>query len=260
MSDRNIQWQQSAGHCAQLSLYLIALQKPLTQTQRQFTWTCCWLLEQLIDCSTWTLATDGLQWTAVCLQTANPDKGQINIGITDYSQRTSPRRWAACRDWDPTAVLMTSHLLQKLSFSCSQTAFHLRTNFWVSEPYRDLQTGSDHCQAQPDMNGGSDHCKAQPDMNVGSDHCTAQPDMNAGSDHCKALRGSWLKTTALPIIPLRFSFRISAGTLTILTGEFRSFLSLSRQYLKKGHDRFFSHPCQLTTHQSTYHCTLYNVC
>jgi len=197
VSDHNIQWQQSAGHCAQLSLYLIALQKPLTQTQRQFTWTCCWLLEQLIDCSTWTLAMYDVQWRAVCLQTANPDKGQINIGITDYSPRTSPRRWAACRDGDPTAVLMTSHLLQKLNFSCSQPALHLRTNFWVSEPYRDLRTGADHCHAQPDM--------------------------NAGSDHCKALRGSWLKTTALPIIPLRFSFRISAGTPTILTGEFRSF-------------------------------------
>ena len=106
----------------------------------------------------------------------------------------------------------------------------------MSELYRDLQTGSDRCKAQPDMNGGTDHCKAQPDMNGGSDNCNAQPDMNGGSDncnaqpdmnggsdHCNAQRGSCLKTTALPIISLRFSFRISAATLTILTGELRSF-------------------------------------
>ena len=282
-----VQWQQWAGHCAQLSQYFIALHKLWTQTQRPFTWTCCWLLlEQL------TAARGHCRWTACSGQqsVSKPYKGQINIGITDYSQRISPRRWAACRDGDPSAVLMPSHLLQKLStcFSCSQLAFHFRTIFWVSELCRDLRTGSDHCQAQPDMNGesdhcqaqpgmnsgsdhcqaqpdmnggsdhcqaqpdmnggsdhcqaqpdmnggsdhcqaqpdmnsGSDHCQAQPDMNGGSDHCQAQPDMNGGSDHCQALRGSWLKTTALPIIYLRFSFRISAGTPTILIGEFRSF-------------------------------------
>lgn len=105
-------------------------------------------------------------------QTASPDKGQINSGTTDNSQLTSPRRWAECRDGNPTAVWMTSPLLHKLStwVSFSQPAFHFRTNCWVSEPYRDLQTGSYHYKALPGMNGRSDHCKTLPGKKGGSDH------------------------------------------------------------------------------------------
>ena len=86
------QWQQCAGHCAQLSLHSVA------QTVDTNTKTVHVNLLLVIRTADWLIAARGhCQWTAcsgqaVCRQTASPDKGQINIGITDYSQRTSPRR------------------------------------------------------------------------------------------------------------------------------------------------------------------------
>jgi hypothetical protein len=113
---------------------------------------------------------------AVCLQTASPYKVQINIGITDYSQRISPRRWAACRDGDPTAVLMSSHLLQKLSkyvpllFTASLSFQHNLLGVWtVQRPTERVRPLSGSTWQLTQNYGSSNHILKVLISNLGRD-------------------------------------------------------------------------------------------